>query len=207
MPSPSSRGTLLIRGSGLWGGGGRNSAPGVTPGHVSSLGVPSVLNIRASSSSIVEPGNSGLPAAISKKMQPTPLHGQTTKKKKNWFEHISLEFSSRTCSLHTWTKFVSITFLSIYFFHILTVWVGCKYCKIVHHWVLWVFCREQEDYLATRSPQQCLCNVVSTFVSLRRYADRTPTLQSASHPTIFWTQVLTKGKDWSRVFDNFNPLL
>jgi hypothetical protein len=35
-----------------------------------------------------------------------------------------------------------------------------------------VLCREREDYSATRrSPQQRLCNVVSTFVSLRRYAE------------------------------------
>lgn len=35
--------------------------------------LPSSRNIKCSSSSTVDPGNSGLPEAISKKIQPTPL--------------------------------------------------------------------------------------------------------------------------------------
>mmetsp|Transcript_4572 Transcript_4572/g.14810 ORF Transcript_4572/g.14810 Transcript_4572/m.14810 type:complete len:294 (+) Transcript_4572:800-1681(+) len=71
MPAGETSGRMASHGSGGYtGNSGSNSGRLVTPGQVSSLGVPSNLKILVSSSATVCPGKSGRPVAISAKIQP-----------------------------------------------------------------------------------------------------------------------------------------
>jgi len=73
-------GALVMRHSGLYFVhlNGSNDLYDATPGQLNSVGVPSVRNINSNWLSTAEPGNNGLPDAISKSTHPTPLQ-QTTK--------------------------------------------------------------------------------------------------------------------------------
>lgn len=71
IPAASSLGTRFSRGIGLYvGKSGRYSGNLDTPGQVSSVGVPRILKILSNWSLTEDPGNSGLPEAISAKMHP-----------------------------------------------------------------------------------------------------------------------------------------